>query len=596
MIRTALLVATLSAAPLVAQTNTDDLTPLEISYSTTVSEDMKRLHIGMVIEKVGRPTLHLVMPKWSPGAYRIGNYADGVRDLKVIGADGTELEITQMDGNSWSVATAGQSELHVSYSKSAARRRRFGGSTNDEDAEITGVSYSGPSTYLYVRGAKDRPVTCSYAVPEGWSVANGLLPTGEDNVRYARDYDTFIDAPTIIGHYEERSFEVAGTPFSCVFFEQAQEYDFDIDAFVEITRKIVVNQGELYGTFPFPNYVFLFSLPGGGGLEHLNSTSIGLRAPSQKKDPNAGASVTSHEFFHTWNVKRIRPKVLGPFDYEQENYTGNLWVSEGWTSYFGDLTLARIGVWDRDRYLSHLSGIISREFNKERRQDHSVAWASRNAWHRFNNEEGSRVSYYDKGEILGMLIDIEIRRQTNGQKSLNDVMRFLNRWFAERGVGFEEGDIERACTAVSNHDFSEFFARHVNGTMDPDMGDYLACVGIDYAQETIPCSFPFAVRGTRVSGRRSADTPELEEGEVQPPRPGETIVSIDGVEFENSNDFLRGHQPGELVMLTLERRDETREVEVTLAESARMIPTLAWSENPGEEQLAMREAWLTSTQ
>ena len=575
-----------------AQSNRDDLTPLEISYNTTVSEDHQSLRIDMRVENVRRPTLHVVMPAWTPGAYRIGNYGTRVEDLLVMGLDEGTLEVTRMDSGSWSIATEGVSEVQLSYKVPISRRGRFSRRSSDDDTPSTGLQIRGPGTYLYVKGAKDRPVTSRYNVPDGWRVANGLLPTNDPDVRYARDYDTFIDAPTIVGIFEERTFEVNGTPFSCVFFEDSQEYDFDIDAFVAIVDRIVTSCGNLYGSFPFPHYVFLFTLPGGGGLEHLNSTSIGLRASSQKANPEAGASVTAHEFFHTWNVKRIRPKVLGPFDYTQENYTGNLWVSEGWTSYFGDLTLVRTGIIDPDEFLKLLRRIISREQNKERRLEHSVTWASRNTWHRYRDEEGSRVDYYGKGQLLGCLIDLTIRHETGGGKSLNDVMRFLNRWFAERNVGFEEGDIERACTAISNHEFSEFFARHVHGTMDPPLGEILAYAGIDYSEEVIECSFPFPVRGTRISGRRP--TGETEDEQPEGPRPGETIVSIDGVPFENADAFLQTHAAGDVLQMTLGRNDEEREVEVTLIEARRMIPSLSYSEDATEQQRRIREDWLTS--
>jgi predicted metalloprotease with PDZ domain len=591
-----------------AQENRDDLTPYEITYTTRVTE--KRFEIEIAVENVNRPTLHIAMPNWTPGAYGIGNYGERVEDFKAEG-EGGNLEVERMDVNRWSIATAGSKSVRVSYSLDATRRGRFGGRApraGDEDAPVTGLRLDGPRTYPYVVGAKDLPVTARYVLPDGWRVANGLLPTSQPDTRRARDYDTFIDAPTIFGEFEERHFDVAGTPFTCVFFDNTQKYAFDIDAFVDIVEKIVTNIGQLYGSFPFPNYVFLFSIPGGGGLEHLNSTSIGLSAERQAEDPEAGASVTAHEFFHAWNVKRIRPEVLGPFDYQQENYTGNLWVSEGWTSYFGDLTLVRIGVLDHDEYLSHLRGIIATEQNKARRKEHSVMWASRNVWHRSADEEGPRVDYYGKGELLAALIDLKIRHETKNEKNLNDVMRFMNRWFAERDVGFEENDVERACTAISNHDFGEFFARHVSGTMDPPLAEYLAYAGIEYTEETIPCSFPFNERRGRISGNmgRRPETPPAQVveaaaaddgGQVQepePPQPGETIVLVDGEKFENAEAVLRRHAPGDVVRLTLERDGEQREVDVKLTDTTRMIPAMKWMEDASELQRTIRADWLGS--
>ncbi len=579
--------ALLAGADLPAQAQRDDLTPLEIAYTTTVSEDRRTLEIEMTVGALARPRLHLAMPNWTPGAYGIRRFGERVDGLRATDGGGRELEIAEMDFQSWSVDTAGVERVVVRYSVPSTRG--WWGQQPDEEAAITGVRINGPSTYLYVPGAKELPVTSSYVLPEGWRVANGLLDAGGPLRKRAKDYDTFIDAPGILGVFEERSFDVGGTRFRCVYFENEQEYDFDLDAFTAIVEKIVRHQGELFGSFPFADYVFLFHIPGGGGLEHLNSTSIGLRADAQRADPRAGASVTSHEFFHAWNVKRIRPVTLGPFEYEHENYTGNLWVSEGWTSYFGDLTLCRTGIWSREEYLDHLAGVISREQSKVRRKEHSVYWASRNAWHRDQPDETEpRVDYYGKGEMLGALIDIKMRHESGGRANLDDFMRFCNRWFAERGVGFEEGDVERLCTAISNHDFTEFFARHVRGTMDPPFAEIFRLAGVEYTEEVIPCGFPFALRGSRVGGRRGQ---EPEEGM---PRPGETVVAVDGADWAGAEAALRGRQPGDEVLLRLRSGEEERELRVTLIEKPTVIADLAFVPAPTPAQRTLREAWLGS--
>ncbi len=583
------LVATLSSAsPLAAQSRRDDLTPLAIEYTTTVSDDRQSFLIDIDIDRLQRPILHVAMPNWTPGAYYIGRYGENVESFSATTGDGILLDTVRMDHQTWSIATEGVRDVRITYRVSAARGRR--GEVPLPRNSVTGLQIRGPNTYMYVPGSKDVPVRSTYVLPDGWKLANGLLTTDDPLVRWAKDYDTFIDAPGIIGQYEERTFDVNGTPFSCVFFENAQEYDFDIDAFVDIVHAIVANIGALFGEFPFPNYVFLYTLPGGGGLEHLNSTSIGLRSDAQKANPEAGASVTSHEFFHAWNVKRIRPETLGPFEYEHENYTGNLWVSEGWTSYFGDLTLARTGILSPDEYLTHLTNVIAREQNKVRRKEHSVYWASRNVWHRDNDATEPRVDYYGKGELLGMLIDLKIRHATGGKKSLNDVMRFFNRWFAQRGDGFAENDVERACTAISNHEFGEFFARYVHGTMDPPIGEILSYAGIEYDEAVVTCSFPFTRFGDRIIGRRDADLPEDE------PRPGDRIASAEGDVYADLNDFLRDRAPGDVVYLELDRAGVEVFVEVTLEDRRSMVPSMRFDENATPEQVALREAWLGSVE
>jgi len=564
-----------------AQQNRDDLTPLDIGYSVAVLDDKTTLHVDIDVRHLARPTTRVAMPNWSPGAYGIRRSGANVEELTAT-SGGRALDVLRIDPLTWSIATEGVSEMRVSYGVKQ-RPGRFG--SRATGAERTGMQIAGPSTYVYVVGQKDRPVTVRYKLPEGWKYANGLLPTDDPLVRRAKDYDTFIDAPTQLGIFKQHDFEVNGTPFSCVFFENEQRYDFDVPAFVDLCKRIVTYQGQMFGSFPFPNYVFLFTIPGGGGLEHLNSTSIGLSAPAQAKDPRAGASVTAHEFFHLWNVKRIRPKVLGPFEYEHENYTGNLWVSEGWTSYYGDLTLVRAGITSRDEFLSSFRRYIEGELNKDARHEHSVFWASRNVWHR-ERTEPARVDYYDKGEILGAMIDLKIRHATDNRKSLDDVMVFMNRWFAERGVGFEEGDIERACTAISNHDFGEFFARHVRGTLDPPLAEFLAYAGIEYTeQKATSVALPFETR-TRDNEVfvSNASSPGVQAGDV--------IKALGGERNVQPADFVRDRKPGDKVQVELLREGRTEQVEVALRERTRMTPALRFLEQPTEKQRRIRDGWL----
>ena len=242
--------------PCSAQQNRDDLTPMEIRYTTTVPEGAESMSIGIDIDRVNGPILHLSMPVWAPGSYRRRNYSGSVENLVVEAAGEIPLEATRIDDSTWSVATGGHRTIHVAYDLPPPRSNRFTRRSSNDDAETTGFSMSGPGTYMYVRGAKGLPVTSTYDLPEGWRVANGLLRTDDPFVRWARDYDTFIDAPSILGHFEQRTFEVAETPIHCVFFENSQQYDFDLDGVRrDRARRSWSYQGEpCSGASRFPNY------------------------------------------------------------------------------------------------------------------------------------------------------------------------------------------------------------------------------------------------------------------------------------------------------------------------------------------------------
>lgn len=577
---------------LAAQSNRDDMTPLDLDYTLTVLESKKGVHIQLDIGRNTRSEIRVAMPNWAPGAYRITRYGDKVQNLKAIDAKTQkELAVEKLDHQTWAIPTGGIERISVSYDIPEMEGRFASGA--DRDQAPTGFHFQGPATFLYVVDGKHLPIDITYKVPEGWKVANGLHQKEDPMQRWTTDYDTFADCPTIVGRYEQRTFTVRDVPFHCIYFNPQQKYDFDMDAYAAMTKKIVEVQGDIFGGFPFPHYWFLFSIGagGGGGLEHLNSTSIGLSSGALRNSVTSGASVTSHEFFHAWNVKRIHPKVLGPFEYEHENYTGNLWVSEGWTSYYGDLTLARCGVMTRDAYLGQIKNTIAFEWSKEGHQRHSVYWASRNVWHRTEGEP-PRVDYYATGEILGLLIDLKIRHETKNQKSLDDVMRFLNRWFGVRRVGFEEDDIERACTAVSNFDFGPFFARHVRGTVTPPFAEYLKYAGINYEESKSDVDFPFALTdnddGTKtVRMRRAAAARDdgLERGDV--------IVAVTGTTMADVKEFMKTKKAGDAVEIEYKRGEEKKKTTVKLVARPNANAKIEWIAEPTPLQAAIRESWIT---
>ena len=594
-----------------AQKNRDDLTPPLIAYTFTVLPDKVGMKIDLDVHDWTKPTLRVAMPNWAPGSYGIRRYGEQVQKFEAIDVDKkAPLAVVKIDHQTWSIETEGARDVRVSYEIPQADSR-FGGARRAASAEPSGFHFQGPAVFLYVVGEKDEPVTCRYVLPEGWKVANGLLETADPWVRRTTDYDTFADCPTIVGKYLEKEFDSHGTPIKCVFFNASQRYDFKVDDFVDIVRKICEAQFDIFGSYPFPFYVFLFNLSdggGGGGLEHLNSTSIGLGLASMRQNPMAGASVTSHEFFHLWNVKRFHPKTLGPFEYEQENYTGNLWVSEGWTSYYGDLTLARTGLMSREAYVRQIRDTIRSEWSKSSHDKHSVYWASRNVWHRGQDEE-PRVDYYAAGEILGLLIDLKIRHETQNRKSLDDVMRFFNRWFADRRSGFEEADVERACTAISNFDFSEFFARHVRGTVRPRFGDYLAYAGIDYQERVQKCDLPFSyddnddgtltVRFRRTPGGNRPGR-RNEPAASQPAAPtdgmerGDLISALDGKTGVKIADFLATKAAGDVVEVTYKRGDKADlKAKVTLVERNAVSATIKMKEAPSKLESVIFDSWLT---
>ncbi len=580
------------AVPACAQKMRDDMTPLGLSYELKVLEDTQTLAVSMTIVNAKRDRTYIAMPNWTPGSYRPQRFGEWVSNVK--GKDtktGQEVTVEKIDPLTWSVDTSKHRDVKITY-EIEPRRWRFTGGEPKVGRVMTGMHYEGPATFMYIRGhERGTPVSCRYVLPKNWQVANGMLFDDDPFFRHAADYDTFVDCPTIVGLFDRVKFMVNETPFSCVFWNPQGKNKWDIKKFARtVVKPIVTEEGRVFGSYPFPRYVFLFTVSrfGGGGLEHLNSTSIGLSELAMAKNVRNGGAITAHEFFHTWNVKRIRPIALGPFNYRQENYTKNLWVSEGWTSYYGSLSMTRLGMRSQEQYLSGINNGIRRELSKPRRKEHAVTWASRDIWHAGRvREKGSRVDYYTYGELLGLVIDLKIRDVTDNKKSLDDVMRFLNRWFAERNVGFEEDDIERACTAISNYDFSDFFARYVDGTVDLPFAEYFVFAGLKFESTLLQADLPFPVRphskGLIVGSPRGSG---LERGDI--------IMAINGKKMTDTTKFLSDKVGGEKVKLTVRGKMGKREVTLSLRSRKRLVTSLKPMKTTNRKQKAILKSWLSA--
>jgi predicted metalloprotease with PDZ domain len=442
--------------------------------------------ITMRIEGVTEPELRVAMPVWKPGHYVVENYSRRVAELTAVGSDGKSngkaLEVTKPDQHSWAIATAGSSCVEVRYELRAPRAGGLGAATRDEnDARVyKAYQYEGPETWLYARDRLRAPQEVTFGLPEGWKIATGMLPGSAPNQFHCADYDTFADCPFRIGDFEERTFTVEGVPHRIVWSGFERDTN-DRDEVARRYERIVKAQVAMMGKPPYPFYVFLISAPGGAGLEHLNSTNSSMNSlEGSNEDTNSvWDSLISHEFFHLWNVKRLRPKALGPFDYSGPNRTGYLWLSEGCTSYYGDLLLVRAGVWREDLYWTRT---IANEINVLQRDPSrlrmSVAEASRTVWDRRAFSRMQAPDYYNKGQLLGLLLDIEIRDATDGAKSFDDVMRSLYEQCLREGKGFEDGDVQKTCERVAGRSFAAFFRDYVDGVVELPFEGCLAKIGL----------------------------------------------------------------------------------------------------------------------
>lgn len=472
-----------------------------VRYRVAVRDDDRRAyHVEMEIRNVADSALALQLPNWAPGSYRITNAWRRIRGLAATDAAGRPLAVTKPDSLTWTVRTGGAPSVVVRYAV------EVGSSPNNRSylGREAGL-IDGPATYLYLAGRQHLPAQVRFALPAGWRIGTGLEASVDSTVYLAPSYDVLIDSPVLVGRIQRWVFTADGTPHQIVIANDGRPVPFDTLAFVDMVRRITETAIAIFGQAPYRDYTYIFVVGNGGGLEHLNSTTIGVTADSLAVDVRRAASVTAHEFFHTWNVKRIRPAILGPFDYTRPQRTLDLWFAEGNTSYFGGIIQLRAGLITRDGYRGIVRNLISAHHANPARLVVSPERASWTTWDGPEANDGYSISYYDQGQLLGLLLNIAIRDSTENRRSWEDVFRYLFARFAgERG--FTPLDLIHSVNAVSGRDFQDFFRKYVSGAAEIPWNDYLERVGwhvefrdsvepVDLRLEFVPPGMAFGAPG-----------------------------------------------------------------------------------------------------
>ena len=440
--------------------------------------------VEMSVPTDGLAEIELMMPVWSPGFYRVQDYASKVSDVSARTPGGETLPVEQTLPNRWTVQTAGSSQVLVTYRLHCPDSFV---TTNWVSPEL--VVLNGSATYVTPVGEGDRPREVHFEAAPTWSgVATGLhaISTNGAYRFLADDYDSLVDAPIVAGDLQVTTFLVDGVEHELV--DVGEREGWDPERAAEDLQDIVEESLPLWGSLPYEKYVFLNVFRrGGGGLEHENSTLLTTSAQAMQTPQRyrSWLSFAAHEYFHAFNVKRLRPVELGPFDYENPPTTSSLWLSEGCTSYFADLFVARAGLMTQDDYLASLSSAIRSLQNAPGRLLQSLDQSSMEVWTNSNSGVGAApttVSYYVKGEVVGFLLDAHIRAATDGGGTFGDVMRLAyQRYGGARGFTPEE--FQAAAEEVAGVDLAEWFRRALASTEELDYDEALAWYGLRFAED-----------------------------------------------------------------------------------------------------------------
>jgi predicted metalloprotease with PDZ domain len=592
--------------------------PLELSYTLAFPQPHTHLYeVSLTIGNVATPQLELSLPIWTPGSYLAREYARHVQDFNADDGSERALPWRKTDKATWRIETGASGDkpmtIRASYRVYANEL-----ATQTSHLDATHAYFNGASLFMYVPSAKDQRRRIKFITPEGWRVTTPLaLEPDADGYYPASDYDRLVDSPTEIGTHKLLEFAVRGKPHRVAIWGQ---YEFDDNRLKNDLSKIVEEGAKIFGGLPYDHYTFIIHVqPGiGGGTEHLNS-NISMTTPAAFKSDRGYKNflgLESHEYFHHWNVKRIRPFALGPFDYQRENYTRGLWVSEGITSYYGDLLLRRAGLISVNEYLEGLANTIAGYEQTPGRFEQSAESASFDAWIKLyrpdENSINSAMSYYTKGELLGLVFDLEIRALTNNAKSLDDVMRLLLENHGLPKPGFTDAELKAAFEKVAGVDLTDFWRRFVSGNDEIDFAAYFNKAGLQLTKGYRPGS-PFAASKTdkpgalgfrtRASGDRAivanviAGSPAYEGGVGA----GDELVAIDGRKIDVSNVVERQGQPGLLndlragqrVRLTVFRRERMMSFDLTAGAKPFDHYTITELKDAGEAQKALRDSWLS---
>jgi predicted metalloprotease with PDZ domain len=510
----------------------------KVDYTVTVrGGDRTAYFVELRIANPPNPA-RLVIPNWAPGAYRLMDSGQNIAAFTAATAAGDALPATPDSDISWTVDTKGATSIVVRYSAGLRDAVQWRRPNNRWFLRPTSGIIDGPRTFMYLDGWKLTPAHVTFRLPAGWRIATGLVATTDSTTYWAPSYDVLIDSPVLIGRFLSYRFTAAGIPHRAVVdMAGAVQPARAGRVFVDMLRRVSETAIGLFGTAPYKDYTYIFVAGRGGGLEHLNSTTIGVSGDVLARNPGGAESVSAHEFFHTWNVKRIRPVELGPFDYERPVRTLNLWVSEGITDYYTEVILARSGLNSPADFARRMGDAIGNHRGNAARLVVSPERSSWTVWDSPEVNNSYAISYYLQGQLLGFLLDLAIRDSTDNAKSLDDVMRYLFDHFAgERG--FTSDDLRTAIRTAVGPDFQDFWRRYVSGTTEIPWDEFLKAAGwsVAFREEPAPDArigtIPPAVQGGRWRAVAVPGSAAAAAGLVT----GDELVRINGREILDGND------------------------------------------------------------
>ena len=562
---------------------------LDVAYTVALRDTAsKQLHVTTDIKNIKQDRLELALPTWTPGWYVMEDYAKNLIRLDVTDGSGKRLQPLMTRKQTWSIPTKGIGQIRVTYSYRATILGLNQAKVGDDYAFFTGIQL-----FMEPLGHRNDPSTVKFQIPQGWKLMSPLKNTADPMTFTAADYDTLVDAPAMMGSFDIHEFSVDGKPHYFTAYPAGRFNAEKSKRFTEMLAGAIKAQGAIFGGLPYDKYVaYYFFQPAesnaSGALEHLNSY-VAFAPGGERSTPEQIIGTASHEFFHVWNVKRIRPAEMWPYDYSRENESPSLWFSEGFTNYYGLLANYRAGNVTREQFLNTTAGAAASIENTEARKFIPPVNSSVITWVGYDTPQAFSISYYTQGQNLAALLDLSIRHDTNAASGLDDVFRALFNDNYKRGKGFTTDELIAIINRLTKKNYRVFFDRYVYGVEVPDYDAVFGYAGFKLERRTQSTpEFGFSGR-PRTGGLTISDVEPQGPAAAAGLRSGDVITKIDGEAVFGANTAALA---GKDVKLTVLRGSS--ESEVPMKVGSREFQTFSLAEMTGAtpQQTAVRNAWL----
>ena len=552
--------------------------------------------VQMNVSEVKGKCLSIKMPVWAPGSYLVREFAKSVNLVKAKDGKGNELEVVKDNKNTWCVITKGAKNITINYEVYAFELSVRTSFLDDAHGYVNGTSL-----FMYLEGDKEKGGKLTINPHASFSkISTSLKRNG--NVFTYTNYDELVDSPIEIGNQKEFTFNAAGVVHTIAMFGEG---NYDIERLKVDIAKIVEAETKVFNENPNKEYLFIIHnlTVGSGGLEHKKSTTLEVERWTYNEENYLGfISLVAHEYFHLWNVKRLRPKSLGPFDYDNENYTDLLWVMEGFTSYYDELILRRAGFYTQDEYFNRLIGTINYVENQPGNKVQPVAHSSYDAWIKaYRHTENSMnigISYYSKGQILAAMLDLHIIKKFNGEKSLDDFMEMLYTDFYKKSdVGFTEDEFQKTLESFIGEDMDWFIKNYVYDTETVDYKKFFDGIGINIYNSTPGFEAFLGIR-TRNSGGKLKITSVFKgsAAEAQGLSVNDELIAVNGFRVDDAEfKLLTGNlKTGDVFEVLLSRDNILKTYTIKMGE--RDTKRYKYETNFDEKTQKLFNYWLRVTE